>query len=134
MLADDDLGAEREDRAVPLADGYLKAFHEIDTDGNNELIVAEFSGIIVGTMHLIFTPSLSYRGGRRCTVESVRVERSLRGKGIGREMMIWAIQRANERGCVFMQLTSHNNRDRAHSFYDVLGFEKTHIGMKLKLK
>jgi GNAT superfamily N-acetyltransferase len=134
LLADDFLGQQREDLSEPLNENYIKAFQEIDADANNELIVAELDGKVIGTLQLTFTPSLSYRGSKRCTVESVRVDTSLRGKGIGREMMLWAIERAKEKGCISMQLTSHKDREDAHRFYEQLGFAKSHVGMKLSLK
>jgi GNAT superfamily N-acetyltransferase len=134
MLADDFLGQQREDLSEPINENYIKAFREIEADPNNELIVAEIDGAIVGTMQLYYTASLSHRGGKRCTVESVRVDDKLRGQGIGREMMLWAIKRAKEKGCVSMQLTSHNDRTNAHRFYEKLGFSQSHVGMKLSLK
>ncbi len=133
MLADDFLGAQRERLEDPLPESYLKAFREIDADPNNELIVAELDGRIVGALQLTFTPSLSYQGGKRCTVESVRVDAAHRGKGIGREVMLWAIERAREAGCISMQLTTHSERSDAHRFYQRLGFSGSHLGMKLKL-
>jgi GNAT superfamily N-acetyltransferase len=134
MLADDFLGQQREDVSEPINESYVKAFREIDSDPNNELIVAEIDGNVIGTLQLTFTPSLSYRGSKRCTVESVRIDSSLRGKGIGREMMLWAIEHAKEKGCISMQLTSHSERIDAHRFYEQLGFSKSHVGMKLLLK
>ena len=134
MLADDFLGGTREKIEETVSESYILAFREIESDPNNELIVAEFGGKIVGTFQLTFTPSLSFRGGKRCTIESVRVDSRLRGEGIGKEMMLWAIERAKEKGCVSMQLTTHKERENAHRFYEKLGFEGTHLGMKLKLK
>lgn len=134
MLADDFLGQQREDLSEPINEKYVKAFREIEDSPNNELIVAELDGRVVGTLQLTYTPSLSYQGSKRCTVESVRVDSSLRGKGIGREMMLWAIERAKEKGCISMQLTSHIDREDAHRFYEQLGFSKSHVGMKLSLK
>ena len=134
LLADDFLGKQREDLSDPLNENYIMAFREIESDQNNELIVAELDGAVIGTLQLTFTPSLSYRGSKRCTVESVRVDDKLRGKGIGREMMLWAIKRAKEKGCVSMQLTSHGDRTDAHRFYENLGFAKSHVGMKLNLR
>ena len=133
MLADDFLGRQREQLEDPLPEGYITAFNEIDADHNNELIVAELDGTVVGTLQLTFTPSISFRGSRRATVESVRVGDAYRGKGIGREMMLWAIERAKERGCISMQLTTNSDRTDAHRFYENLGFSGSHIGMKLKL-
>ena len=134
MLADDFLGGTREKVEESISENYIRAFQEIENDPNNELIIAEFHGKIVGTFQLTYTPSLTFQGGSRCTVESVRVDSSLRGRGIGRKMMLWAIKRAKEMGCVSMQLTTHKERENAHRFYERLGFETTHLGMKLKLK
>jgi GNAT superfamily N-acetyltransferase len=133
MLADDFLGQQRERYEDPLPESYVKAFREIDADPNNELIVAERDGEVVGTLQLTYTPSICFQGGKRCTVESVRVDAKYRGKGIGREMMLWAIERAKENGCISMQLTTNNDRVDAHRFYEGLGFSKSHVGMKLKL-
>lgn len=133
MLADDFLGSQREQYENPLPDSYIKAFNEIEADPNNELIVAEKDGEVIGTLQLTFTPSISFRGGKRATVESVRVDESLRGQGIGRKLMLYAIERARDAGCISMQLTTNAEREDAHRFYRNLGFEGSHIGMKLKL-
>lgn len=65
MIADDFLGAQRENYKEPLPESYLKAFQEIDAEPNNEV--------------------RSNRSGQ------------LRGKGIGRKMMLWAIERSKEK-------------------------------------
>jgi GNAT superfamily N-acetyltransferase len=134
MLADDFLGQQRERVENPFPDSYVKAFQEIETDPNNELIVAELDNEVIGTLQLTFTPSISFQGSRRCTVESVRVNTRYRGQGIGRKMMIWAIERAKANGCGSMQLMTNSERIDAHRFYENLGFKASHIGMKLKLK
>ena len=61
MLADDFLGATRERYETPLPESYKKAFEEIAADKNNELIVAENDGEIIGTLQITFTPSISFR-------------------------------------------------------------------------
>lgn len=134
MLADDFLGATRERFANPLPESYVKAFEEIDADKNNELIVAEDDGEIIGTLQITFTPSISFQGGKRATVESVRVDEKYRGQGIGKELMLWAINRARAENCFAMQLTTNADRTDAHRFYENLGFTKSHLGMKLYLK
>ncbi len=134
MLADDFLGSRRERYENPLPESYLKAFEEIEADKNNELIVAENDGAVVGALQLTFTPSISFQGGKRAGVESVRVDAQFRGQGIGRELMLFAINRAREENCVSMQLTTNAERADAHRFYENLGFKKSHLGMKLSLK
>jgi N-acetylglutamate synthase and related acetyltransferases len=134
MLSDDFLGRQRERFEDPLPESYVKAFEEIDADRNNELIVAEIDGEVIGTFQLTYTPSISFQGGKRATVESVRVDDKYRGHGIGREMMLWAIERARSNGCISMQLTTNAEREDAHRFYRNVGFTSSHIGMKLKLE
>lgn len=133
MLADDDLGSQREKAEEPLPESYYTAFEQISCDPNHQLIVAELDGNVIGTLHLIFIPSISYQGGLRAQVESVRVDRKFQNQGIGSELMQWTIERARERGAHIMQLTTHKSREDAHRFYERLGFEKSHLGMKLKL-
>jgi len=134
MLADDFLGATRERFETPLPESYVKAFDEIEADKNNELIVAEINGEIVGTLQITFTPSISFQGGKRATVESVRVDEKYRGQGIGKELMLWAIERARKENCFAVQLTTNAERQEAHRFYENLGFKGSHLGMKLYLK
>lgn len=134
MLADDFLGTTRERYENPLPESYIEAFEEIEADKNNELIVAEMEGEIVGTLQITFTPSISFQGGKRATVESVRVDEKFRGQGIGRELMKWAIERARAENCVALQLTTNAERKDAHRFYENLGFKGSHLGMKLVLK
>ena len=109
------------------------AFEEIDADPRNELIVADEDGEIVGTCQLTFTPSLSRRGAERMTIEAVRIRSDRRGAGVGRAMMLWALDRGRERGCGLAQLTTDKRRSSAQRFYASLGFTATHEGMKLTL-
>ena len=133
MLADDELGAEREDNSRPLNKRYLDAFAAIDSDPNNELVIAENGALLVGMMQLTFIPYLSRLGAWRCLIESVRVHRAYRGRGYGRAMFERAIKRAREKNCNLVQLTSDKQREGALGFYRSLGFEATHEGFKLKL-
>jgi ribosomal protein S18 acetylase RimI-like enzyme len=134
MLADDELGSQREQCEDPLPESYYAAFEQIKSDPNHELIVTDFDGKVIGTLHLMFLPSISYQGQLRAQVESVRVDREYQNRGIGSEMMKWTIERAKERGAHMIQLTSHKSRQDAHRFYERLGFKGSHLGMKLNLK
>ena len=131
MLADDPLGATRETDAGFT--GYHRAFEEISSDPHQMLVVAERAGEAVATMQLTFIPGMSRRGSRRALVEAVRVRGDQRGLGLGRQLMLWAIDEARTAGCSVIQLTSDASRVDAHRFYGSLGFEASHVGMKLVL-
>jgi len=134
MLTDDELGSQREKYADPLPESYYAAFEQIEHDSNHELIVAELNGDVIGTLHLMFLPSISFLGGLRAQVESVRVDKACQGQGIGSDLMSWAIERAKARGAHVVQLTTHKSREDAHRFYERLGFKGSHLGMKLILE
>lgn len=133
MLADDSLGATRESYEDPLPASYFEAFAAIDSDPNNELVVATNDDRVIGVMQLTFIPSLTYRGGWRALIEGVRIASETRGEGIGHAMFRWAIDRAKERRCHVVQLTTDKKRPDALRFYESLGFRATHEGMKLHL-
>jgi GNAT superfamily N-acetyltransferase len=131
LLADDPFGRARE--AAPLDPAYARALAAIEADPNNRQLVAVEGGEIVGCFQLTFIPGLGRGGSWRAQVESVRVAVDRRGSGRGAAIMAWAIERARERGCALVQLTTDKRRDDAQRFYRRLGFVATHEGMKLPL-
>jgi len=132
MIANDSLGKLREDYNDPLPEVYIKAFKNIDSDFNQELIVIEDDDMsIIGTLQLSFIQYLTYKGGIRGQIEAVRVRQDKRGEGIGEKAFKWAINRAKERGAHLLQLTTDKKRPEAIKFYKKLGFAATHEGMKL---
>ena len=134
MLADDELGKKRENFQRPLADEYLIAFENINSDGNQELIVVENKKLeVIGTLQLSFIQYLTFRGGIRAQIEAVRVRKDQRGTGLGTEMFEWAIDRAKKRGAHLLQLTTDKKRPDALRFYENLGFKSSHEGMKMHL-
>lgn len=133
LLADDPLGATREDLAEPLPAAYGAAFAAIDGDANQLLLVAESAGRIVGCLQLSFLPGLSHRGAWRAQIEAVRIASTMRDRGFGAAMICHAIALAKERGCRIVQLTTDKARPDALRFYRRLGFTASHDGLKLAL-
>lgn len=133
MLADDHLGQTRESPGEPVHAGYAAAFAAIQEDPNNELIVCESDGNLLGMLQITFIPGLSYVGAWRAQIEGVRVSSSARNAGIGQRLVERAIERARDNACVVVQLTSDKRRLDALRFYERLGFTASHEGMKLWL-
>lgn len=134
MLANDALGKLREDFKDPLPETYIDAFHAIDSDSNQELVVIEGQkGDVIGTLQLTFIQYLTYQGGIRAQIEAVRVHEEHRGKGIGKVLFEWAIERSKQKGAHVVQLTTDKKRPVALEFYTSLGFVDSHEGMKLHL-
>ncbi|MBC7829959.1 MAG: GNAT family N-acetyltransferase [Chitinophagaceae bacterium] len=133
MLSDDILGATREKLESSLSGNYLTAFEKITSDPNQELTIVEMNGERVATFQLTFIQYLVYQGGRRAQIEAVRIKSNYRGMGIGTKVFEYVINRAKEKGCHLLQLTSDKKRPEAIKFYERIGFISTHEGMKLQL-
>ncbi len=133
LLADDPLGAAREQYADPLPDAYRTAFAAMEAQGGNELRVAVIEHTVVGCLQLTMIPGISRMGASRAQIEGVRVAAAHRGERIGEALVHDAIERAKHAGCALVQLTTDATRVDAKRFYERLGFEATHLGMKLSL-
>ncbi|MFE5341265.1 GNAT family N-acetyltransferase [Isoptericola sp. NPDC056578] len=130
LIADDAVAASRTGVFGPA---HVAGFEAVEASPNDELVVAELDGAVVGVMQLTFVPGLSRNGATRLLVEAVRVDAALRGQGLGRALMEHAHERGRERGCVLAQLTSDKQRPDAHRFYRSLGYAQSHEGFKLPL-
>jgi GNAT superfamily N-acetyltransferase len=131
LIASDEIGALRDGGDLTP---YERAFSCIDADPAQLLIVIEDArGAVVGTLQLTFIPGLARRGALRAQIEAVRVHDALRGGGLGRALLVWAIEEARRRDCALVQLTSDKRRAEAHRFYGRMGFAATHEGFKLRL-
>ena len=134
LLLEDELGASRESKSAAVHENYIKAFHKIDSDPNQYLMVVENGDEIIGTCHLTIMPSLTFIGSTRMQIEAVRVAGKYRGQKIGNWMFDQAISYAKEHDVSIIQLTTNKKRPKAKHFYEKLGFEASHEGMKLYLE
>ncbi|HEV3395345.1 MAG TPA: GNAT family N-acetyltransferase, partial [Xanthobacteraceae bacterium] len=73
MLADDALGATRDQAVDPLPTAYYEAFDAIAASPDNRLLIAELEGEAVGTLQITFIPGLGRVGATKMLIEEVRV-------------------------------------------------------------
>jgi ribosomal protein S18 acetylase RimI-like enzyme len=132
MLADDHLGRARERLEEPLPKVYYDAFARLSSDPNIQLMVAEEGGNVVGCLQLCILPGLSSQGASRGLIEDVRVASDRRSRGIGEQLVQWAVGEAKARGCKLVELLTHHTRVDAQRFYERLGFAKSLIGMTIR--
>ncbi len=88
------------------------------------LYVVEVDRQIVGTFALLVMDNLGHLGAPSAVVEDVVVDPACQGRGIGQQMMQFALDKARDKGCYKLVLSSNAKRERAHAFYDSLGFER----------
>src|ERR1700744_1059943 len=132
MLADDRLGSARERLEDPLPSSYYDAFEKVSGDPNIQLMVAEEGGAVVGCLQLCILPGLSSQGASRALIEDVRVASHRRSKGIGEQLVRWAVAEARSKNCKLVELLTHSTRVDAQRFYARLGFAASHVGMTVR--
>ena len=133
MLADDPLGSARERIEDPLPPCYFRAFEALERDPNIQLVVAQDGeGAVVGCLQLCILPGLSSQGASRALIEDVRVAAHCRSRGIGEQLVQWAVAEARAKGCKLVELLTHNTRVDAQRFYKRLAFQPSHVGMTLR--
>lgn len=131
LLADEN--AVTDPASVVVGAAYEKAFADITADARNEILVLEDGGTVVGCLQATYIPGLGKGGAERALIEAVRIRADRRSGGLGRRLMEQAVERARQRGCALVQLTSNRSRADAHRFYTSLGFTASHEGFKLAL-
>ncbi|MDH3667367.1 MAG: GNAT family N-acetyltransferase [Paracoccaceae bacterium] len=130
LLSDDGLGRGRETPGDPA---YDAAFDAMAAQPGNVYLVAEEAEAVIGCLQFTVIHGLSRKGASRAQVEGVRVHADHRGKRIGEALFEAAFDRARDAGCTLVQLTTDRSRDDALRFYERLGFEASHWGMKRAL-
>lgn len=133
LLTQDEVAGSRENYSDPIAFSYIQAFKQIESEPNNEIIVAELDKKIIASLQFTIISCLTNQGGKRAHIEAVMVAPNFRAQGIGSTLLKWAINRAQQKDCYVVQLTSNKKRQRAHCFYQRLGFKATHEGFKLEI-
>jgi len=119
------LYAEVEDdaRVISIEEARL-VFARMGNYPDYRVYVAKSGKSIVGTFALLIMDNLAHMGAPSGVVEDLVVHRDWRGKGVGKQMMQFAMNRCRERGCYKLALSSNLKREAAHRFYDDLGFQR----------
>jgi predicted N-acetyltransferase YhbS len=134
LFADDALGGHGDTTDASARPRYEAAFGRIAASPNDMLYVAELEGEVVGTFQTTLVTTMSGQGSSSLTIVAVQTRADLRGRGIGGQMMRFAIGEARAKGARLVQLMSNGKRADAHRFYERLGFVKSHAGFKMKLR
>ncbi len=133
IFAADEIGGHG-DTAESAQPDYLAAFRAIEVSPSETLYVAELDGEVVGTFQTAILTKLVGRGAKSMVIEAVQTRADMRGRGIGAAMINYCLDEARRQGLKAAQLTSNMARLDAHRFYERLGFEKRHLGFRMKLK
>lgn len=97
-------------------------------------VVADRDGTVVATYALLIMDNIAHNGTPLSIVEQVCVATSAQGTGLGTLMMHHAMDVSRARGCYKLALSSNVKFERAHAFYDKLGFQRHGYSFVVDLK
>jgi ribosomal protein S18 acetylase RimI-like enzyme len=91
----------------------------VSSTATDQFVATTDDGRIAGLSTLVMfrTPT-----GLRAWIEDVVVDTEARGQGIGEALNRAMLDRARERGCVTVDLTSRPSREAANRLYQRIGF------------
>jgi ribosomal protein S18 acetylase RimI-like enzyme len=112
------------DEALLPLDEARRIFRRFAEYPDYRLFVAEENGTVVGTYALLIMDNLGHMGAKSGVIEDVIVDPAHQGEGIGKAMMAHAVEECRAKDCYKAALSSNLKRDRAHAFYEAIGFER----------
>jgi GNAT superfamily N-acetyltransferase len=108
-------------------------FKKIINYPNYKVYVSVVGEKIIGTFALAIMDNLAHMGATSGLIEDVIVKTNWQGKGIGKQMMEYAVECCRKYGCYKVALSSNFKREKAHHFYESLGFKKHGYSFLLEL-
>ena len=96
------------------------------------VLVAELDGAVVACLSTSVMRVL-HRPAPVGRISMMVVDESLRGRGIGADLVRAAEQALAAQGCYMIEVTSHVRRTDAHRFYERLGYERTSVRLAKEL-
>ena len=116
---------EQEAEFEPNSETQSKALSKIILDPKIGIIlIAKDDDKILGMVNLLFTESTAL-GSKVALLEDMIVLSSSRGRGIGSQLIDYAISEAKKVGCKRITLLTDIENTKAQSFYQKKGFVKS---------
>ncbi len=100
-----------------LTEQKLLAIINSDT---TRLLMAEENDRYIGSLTLVV---FKIPSGTRARIEDLVVQETARGRGVGKSLVLKAVEMAAALGVDAVELTTHPSREAANKLYRKLGFE-----------
>ena len=116
-------------------DAFTAVFAEQQADGRHVTLVWTEDAVgapVQALMNMRLEMQL-HHAAKIAEVQELVVDPSLRGRGVGKELLAAAREAAREAGCVRIELVTNQRRHGAHRFYEREGMHQTHYGYTLDL-
>jgi GNAT superfamily N-acetyltransferase len=109
-------------KVLPLSEAE-RIFQRMARYPDYMIYVAVCDDQIVGTFALLIMDNLGHMGTPLAVID-VAVDPAWQGRGVGNMMIHYALEVARQKGCYKAVLSLNLKRERAHAFYESLGFER----------
>jgi GNAT superfamily N-acetyltransferase len=133
--AADLLVAQLREHEIPVGrDHVVRRLSDAVAGGALVLVAADGDGRLVGVAYVSFALPLEHEG-TVAWLEELYVVPERRSHGIGGRLVAAAVEHAEQRGCVAVELETKRGHERAGRLYARLGFEdlgRTHYARRLK--
>lgn len=116
VLAEFDLALDPGGTDADLAD-VESAYR---ADGGEFWVVEDGTGRVVGTCGIWPVPG----DGARCELRKMYLDASLRGRGMGRQLLATALDHARRAGRARVELETHHRMTAARALYEAHGFRE----------
>ncbi|MFS2223592.1 GNAT family N-acetyltransferase [Pantoea sp. B65] len=101
-----------------------KRLMQLIADADEMLLVAEHGQTVLGFLSLHFIPQLALAGDF-ARISYFCIAEGERSKGAGQQLLEYAEQMAQQRGCDRMEVHCHEHRIKANSFYQREGYSES---------
>lgn len=102
----------------------MKEVFDRNRDNPNHIVLAaKIDGKLVGSLLAIICEMLFGQCKSFMVVEDVIVDKSVRGKGIGKALMKYIEQQAKLKSCSYIMLITDSDRVGSQNFYKSLGYK-----------
>jgi len=91
------------------------------SEANSHILVAEIKRVVVGFVNFTTRMTILHRG-LSGLIDELIVDKSYRGKGIGKQLLSGAIEKSRQLGCCEVEVSTEKTNTKAREFYRQCGF------------
>ena len=119
------LYADMDNKPLMAEEKILSIWNQMQQLPDYNIYLVWLENTVIGTFSLLFIPTMMHPGFNRSAIlDSVAISSAYRGQGWGTKMIKKALQISADAGCYKVTVSSNLKRDRAHNFYESLGFKQ----------
>jgi len=102
------------------------------SEANSYILVAEIEGIVVGFVNFTTRKTILHRG-LSGLIDEIIIDKSCRGKGIGKQLLSSAIEKSRQLGCCEVEVSTEKTNIKAREFYRQYGFAERGVFFEIDL-